>query len=81
METSYGKENWCNLEILVKHHYEERKSIIQKFEDELNCKIYCYEIHDGKMLYLLTQHSLYSRLYSPYVLCSCTRGDYCKVKK
>ena len=54
-----GKENWCNLERLVKHHYEQRKSIIEKTEDELNCKIYCYELHDGKMLYNLTQHSVY----------------------
>ena len=29
------KENWCNLERLAKHHYEQRKSIIQKIEGEL----------------------------------------------
>ena len=34
-----------------------------------------YDMHDGKMLYLLTQHSLYSRKYKPFVLCKCSRGE------
>ena len=31
-QQAMGKENWCNLEGLVKHHYEQRKSIIQKLK-------------------------------------------------
>ena len=33
-----------------------------------------YDMHDGKMLYILTQHSLYSRKHYPYLLCRCKRG-------
>ena len=34
-----------------------------------------YDLHDGKMLYLLTQHSLYSRKHYPFLLCKCHRGQ------
>ena len=34
-----------------------------------------YDMHDGKMLYLITQHSLYNRKYKPFLLCKCSRGD------
>ena len=32
-------------------------------------------MHDGKMLYMLTQHSLYSRKFHPFLLCKCHRSD------
>ena len=34
-----------------------------------------YDMHDGKMLYILTQHSLYNRKHHPFILCTCKRGD------
>ena len=34
-----------------------------------------YDMHDGKMIYQLTQHSLYNRKYYPFLLCKCHRGD------
>ena len=34
-----------------------------------------YDLHDGKMLYLLTQHSLFNRKNKPFLLCSCQRGE------
>ena len=37
-------------------------------------EVYFYDMHDGKMLYILTQHSLYSRKHYPYLLCRCKRG-------
>jgi hypothetical protein len=33
-----------------------------------------YDVHDGKMLYLLTYHSLYNRCHYPFLLCKCKRG-------
>ena len=33
-----------------------------------------YDMHDGKMLYLLTQHSLFNRKHHPFLLCNCKRG-------
>ena len=40
-----------------------------------NLKYIFYELHDGKMLYLLTQHSLHNRKNKPFLLCECCRGD------
>ena len=34
-----------------------------------------YELHDGKMIYLLTGHSLFNRKFHPFVLCECQRGE------
>ena len=34
-----------------------------------------YDLHDGKMLYLLMQHSLWNRKISPFLLCKCGRGE------
>ena len=32
---------------------------------------YYYELHDGKMLYMLTQHSLWNRKHHSFLLCAC----------
>ena len=40
-----------------------------------NNKILFYDIHDGKMLYLLTQHSLFNHRHHPFILCTCKRGE------
>ena len=32
-------------------------------------------MHDGKMLYLLTQHSAWNRGGYPFLLCDCQRGS------
>ena len=37
-------------------------------------KLWCYDLHDVKMLYLLTQHSLWNRKHHPFLLCSCKRN-------
>ena len=38
------------------------------------CKVSFFELHDGKMHYLLTQHSLFNRKHKPFLLCKCMRG-------
>ena len=38
-------------------------------------KVWCYDIHDAKMLYLLTQHSLWNRKHHPFLMCNCKRGE------
>ena len=40
-----------------------------------DCKLYCYDIHNGKIFYILTQHSLFNRLFHPLLLCKCQRGE------
>ena len=39
------------------------------------CEMCFYHLHDGKMLYLLTQHSLFNRKNRPFLLCSGERGE------
>ena len=34
-----------------------------------------YNMHDGKMLYLLTQHSQWNRKHHPFLLCTCKKGE------
>ena len=38
------------------------------------CDIFPHELHNGKMLYLITQHSLWNRTNKPYLRCGCRRG-------
>ena len=42
--------------------------------------IFLYDIHDGKILYILTQHSLWNRLHYPFLSCKCQRGEGVKNK-
>ena len=39
-----------------------------------DCDIYHYEMHDGKMLYCITQHSQWNRLHHGFLRCGCKRG-------
>ena len=32
-------------------------------------------MHDAKMLYMITQHSSWSRKHYPFLLCKCNRSD------
>ena len=36
--------------------------------------IYFYEMHNGKMVYAMTQPSTWGRQHTPYLLCNCSRG-------
>ena len=40
-----------------------------------DCKLFFYDLHDGKILYILTHHLFYNRQYHPYLLCKCGPGD------
>ena len=51
----------------------EFKNIMYKKEGFGGKKVYTYDIHDEKMLYMLTQHVLYNRKFHPFLLCKCMR--------
>ena len=65
-----GQEKAETLFPLLKDVY---KSKYQLLTTDAN-RVY-YDMHDGKMLYILTQHSLYNRKHHPFILCTCKRGD------
>ena len=56
------------------HLYMESKYKFQNSVEGRNDYVF-YDLHDGKMIYLLTQHSKWNRTYKPFLLCSCMRRD------
>ena len=73
-----GKEELKVLQCTLKDYFEERRKYTDgtlQFADLPNSKIYCYDVHDGKMLYLLLQHSMWNRKHHPFILCKCKRGE------
>ena len=58
----------------LQEHYTSR----MLFKKEMSAKGFeldLYDIHDGKMLHNLTQHSQWNRKYHPFLLCKCKKGQ------
>ena len=53
--------------------YFENKNVLRN--DDTRQNYWYYDLHDGKMLYLLTNHSLWNRKHNPFLLCTCDRGE------
>ena len=68
-----GKESVERVLAAVRDHYESKQRFI--VENDNSSKYTFYDMHDGKMLYLLTQHGQWNRKYHPFLLCKCSRGD------
>ena len=58
-----------NIIPVVESIYEEKSQIVNE------CNFNFYDMHDAKMLYLITQHSSWSRKNHPFLLCKCQRGE------
>jgi len=71
-----GDENRSNLFPALTDVYARKRHIrengMEKFKDG---SVFFYDLHDGKMLYLSTQHSLFNRKHHPFLLCKCQRGQ------
>ena len=67
-----GKETIHTMLPAVESYFREKKRLRESTE---NRNYYFYDLHDGKMLYLLTQHSQWSRKNHPFLLCKCGRGE------
>ena len=72
-----GVENRENLFPVVTDIYEQQRKIREEGHPSIpkGSKITMYEVHDGKMLYLLSQHSLWNRSWHQMLRCKCRRGD------
>lgn len=55
--------------------YEEKKRLMARETVLDGVNLSLYDMHDGKMLYMLTQHSLWNRKYHPFLLCKCEHGE------
>ena len=73
-----AKVSWFNLEQLLEGYYDEVNddSLLKGFIDYSKAvEVEFYNLHDAKMLYLLTQHSTWSRKHHPFSPCKCKRGE------
>ena len=73
-----GSETSQNLFPVLEPIYERKKHMLETAPVCLNgCDVSFYDLHDGKMLYLFTAHSLHNRRHHPFLLCKCQRGQGC----
>ena len=71
-----GEENRTHIFPAIQKTLEDIQTLKKEGMTELpNNQLNYYELHDGKMLYLLTQHSLFNRKHFPFLLCTCGRGE------
>ena len=72
-----GTESLGSMIPSVDGYFKSKKVLRDKAgrEDIKRSKYHYYDLHDGKMLYLLTQHSQWNRKFHPFLLCTCVRGD------
>jgi hypothetical protein len=71
-----AKEELATTSLCLETWLQDRKGIVQGTTTPSklpNSKVWCYDIHDVKMLYLLTQHSLWNRKNHPFLMCGCNR--------
>ena len=66
-----GDEKPKNIFPSIRSYFNEKKEMRK---NKVSNKYTFLELHDGKMLYMLCQHSLYNRRNFPFLLCSCSRG-------
>jgi hypothetical protein len=64
-----GEEKVGNVFASVEMTFEEKKMLMAAYQN-----ITCYDMHDGKMIYLLTQHALFNCTHHPFLLCKCRHG-------
>ena len=77
-----GTESLFTMMPAVKQYFEEKRVLaLRSLNNASTTKFRFYDLHDGKMLYLLTQHSMWNRMYNPFLLCTCSRGDGVKNNK
>ena len=69
-----------NVLLVTKEVYQEIKTVLE-YKDDIVTKpvdgkqFSIYKASDRKILYMILQHSLYSRRNKLYLLCTCLRGD------
>ena len=67
-----GKESVRTMLPAVRSYFEEKRVVRNSTERN---RYSFYDLHDGKMLYLLTQHAQWSRKQNPFLLCKCSKGQ------
>ena len=68
-------ENSETMMLSTVDYYKQKKMIREEDDNDRRKNYTYYDLHDGKMLYLLTQHSVWNRKEHPFLLCECGRGE------
>ena len=66
------------MKVVGEEYFNSRQQILEgslKIPSLPNCSIWCYDVHDGKMVYELTQYSKWNRSGTPNILCYCYKGE------
>jgi len=69
-----AKEEPCMLLSVLKNHYESRIKLKDKLKND-GINLCLFDVHDGKMIYNIMQHSQWNRKHHPFILCKCKRGN------
>ena len=73
-----GSENIDLLKTVGSEWFESRKKPLNgtfKVPSHQDSKVFCYDVHDAKMVYELYQHSKWNRRHCPNLLCYCSKGE------
>jgi hypothetical protein len=65
-----GEEKCSVIFPVLDNIFKEKTDLMKRYPH-----VSIYEMHDGKMLYILTQHCLFNCKHHPFLLCKCKRGE------
>ena len=71
-----GKEELAVMKPCLMEYFNNRRELFEKRSKPSllpNQNVCLYDMHDGKLLYLLSQHSMWNRKNHPFLLCKCKR--------
>lgn len=69
-----GKEDAKSVITSLDVHYEEKNILKGQLKDD-GYDVCMFDMHDGKMLYILSGHGLWNRKNYPFLLCKCKRKE------
>ena len=62
--------------LAVKQYFKKKKVLVlRSINNASSIKFRFCNLHNSKMLYLLTQDSMQNRKFRPFFICNCSRGD------
>jgi hypothetical protein len=68
-----AKEEFVMLRDSLTEYFEERQRLLEESASS-KPRLFCYDCHDGKMIYQYLQCSPWNRKHHPFILCKCKRN-------
>lgn len=70
-----GKEDKFIMQQSLTDYFEGQQRLLHRNSEDRTTKIFCYNCHDGKMIYQLVQCSQWNRKHHPFIICKCKRNQ------